>query len=98
MDVGRIDTNPMAKVVEKVVIKKDAKKELKLLNSVGHVEIKKVNATKNDTYEDSLVPSIQSLDVEPKKNEDQNGVDIVVNMSLQQDYQCYGLVTKHLAR
>jgi len=77
LDVGRIDTNPMAKVVEKVVIKKDVKKELKLPNNVGHVQIEKVDATKNDTNEDSLAPSTQSLDVEQKEDEDQNDVDLV---------------------
>ncbi len=64
----------MAKVVEKVMIKKDVKKELKLPNIVGHVEVEEVDATKNDTKKDSLVPSTQSLDVEQEDDEDQNGV------------------------
>ncbi len=49
MDVGRIDTTLVAKAVETVVIKKDVKKELKLFNIVGHVEVEEVDATKNDT-------------------------------------------------
>ncbi len=43
----------MAKAVKKVVIKKDVKKELKLSNIVGHVKVEEVDATKNDTNEDS---------------------------------------------
>ncbi len=82
MDVGRIDTTFAAKAMEKVLIKKDVKKELKLFNIVGHVEVEEVDATKNDTNEDSLIPSTQSLDAEQEEDEDQNGVDLVVNMSL----------------
>jgi len=47
---------------------------------------------------DSLVPSTQSLDAEREEDEDQNVVDLDVNMSLQQDQQGCGLVTKHLVR
>jgi hypothetical protein len=43
-----------------------------------------------------LVPSTQSLDVEQEEHEYQNGVDFVVNMSLQQNQQGCGLVIKHL--
>ncbi len=87
----------MAKAVKKVVIKKDVKKELKLSNIVGHVKVEEVDATKNDTNEDSLVPSTQSLEAEREEDEDQNGVDLDVNLSWQQDQQGCGLVTKHLA-
>jgi len=51
LDVGRIDTTPMAKAVEKVVIKKDVKKELKLPNIVGRVEVEEVYVANNDTNE-----------------------------------------------
>ncbi len=84
--VGGIDTTTMAKAVEKVVVtKKDVRKELKLLDIAGHVEVEEDDGIDNDTNEDSLVPSSQSLDVEQEENEDQHGVDLVVNMSLQQD-------------
>jgi hypothetical protein len=84
--------------MEKVVIKKDVKFFLKLPNIVGLIQVEEVDAANNDTNEDSLVPSTQSLDVEQEKDEDQNGVDFATNISLQQNKQGCGLVTKHLAR
>jgi hypothetical protein len=56
--------------MEKVVIKKDVKKELKLPNIVGRVEVEEVDAANNDTNEDSLVPSNQSLNVEREEDEE----------------------------
>jgi hypothetical protein len=87
----------MAKAMEKVVIKKDVNLFFKLPNIVGHVKMEEVDAAKNDTNEDSLVPSTQSLDAKQEEDEDQNGVDFAGNMSLQQNQQGCGLVIKHLA-
>jgi hypothetical protein len=62
--VKGIDTTIVAKVVEKVlVIKKDVKKELKLLDTTSCVEVEEDDVD-NYTNEDSLVPSSQSSDVE----------------------------------
>ncbi len=52
------------------MIKKDVKKELKLPNIVGRVEVEEVDAANNDTNEDSLVPSNQSLNVEREEDEE----------------------------
>jgi hypothetical protein len=43
LDVGRVDTTFVAKAMEKVVIKKDVKKNLKLPNIVGLVKVEEVD-------------------------------------------------------
>jgi hypothetical protein len=77
----RIDITPMPKVIDKVMIKKDVKKVLKLPNNV--TMDKDLHATNNESNEDSMVPSNQKH-VDQKDFEEYHNLDfeLAINKSL----------------
>jgi hypothetical protein len=86
-----INITPMPKVLEKVMIKKDVKKELKLPNNATMDE--DLHAADNESNEDS-----NQKDVDQEETEEYHNLNFepVINKSLQEDAKDGIVIIKHL--
>jgi hypothetical protein len=87
----------MPKVLDKVMIKKDVRKELKLPDNATMDE--DLHVVDNESNENSMVPSNQrDVDLEEVEKYHNFSFELVVNKSLQEDTKDGSVVIKHLAR
>jgi hypothetical protein len=92
----RIDITPMPKVLDKVMIQKDVKKEPKLLDSATMDE--DLHVADNESNQDSMVPSNQR-DVDQEEAEEYHNLSSkpTINKLLQEDAKDGIIVITHLA-